>query len=542
MAQKISFEIGSTFSGEGFRQAQASVGNMNNNIKSAASTASQLSSAFGGLDASAAKSMRAITGMINSLVTLNATAIITQAAMIAISVYVEKCNKEMEALKERSEALKASVDKAFDRAVAGQIKNVHDEIKSISGEFDRITAQATAFAAALSGLKGSVATGGIINLEIEKVNEMLRAHSDAEKETIEATYNLKIATAKAAASREQWNDKIEAAHNAVVSNAERVANCDKEIAIIQQKRADLEEARLQLVGSNSDKAEKLAATIAQLAAEEEAIRTKQNDLRAKGNLLLVQEQKTMVDSENAEKEMALAITRATAKVTDVEHAAEKMAEKEAQAALAADKEAKAREERAEQMKLERDMQKEAAAAQKEVNEAAKEVADAERALATAIAQYEQDFANNKFAESIFGDDRKKGLAVPVKIDGAIKAEVVSHDLEKAINDGLIRSVKDMDRFNRDRAKQIEKEERERWHQLKQEKQKYDRLMERHRKTWSQQDKDFVKKFEKLRDTAEAHKKAIEVAKQRLQIAQQRERDNHQNLADIKKKLEDLGLK
>lgn len=542
MAQKISFEIGSTFSGEGFRQAQASVGNMNNNIKSAASTASQLSSAFGGLDASAVKSMRAITGMINSLVTLNATAIITQAAMIAISVYVEKCNKEMEALKERSEALKASVDKAFDRAVAGQIKNVHDEIKSISGEFDRITAQATAFAAALSGLKGSVATGGIINLEIEKVNEMLRAHSDAEKETIEATYNLKIATAKAAASREQWNDKIEAAHNAVVSNAERVANCDKEIAIIQQKRADLEEARLQLVGSNSDKAEKLAATIAQLAAEEEAIRTKQNDLRAKGNLLLVQEQKTMVDSENAEKEMALAITRATAKVTDVEHAAEKMAEKEAQAALAADKEAKAREERAEQMKLERDMQKEAAAAQKEVNEAAKEVADAERALATAIAQYEQDFANNKFAESIFGDDRKKGLAVPVKIDGAIKAEVVSHDLEKAINDGLVRSVKDMDQFNRDRAKQIEKEERERWHQLKQEKQKYDRLMERNRKTWSRQDADFVKKFEKLRDTAEAHKKAIDDAKQRLQIAQQRERDNHQNLADIKKKLEDLGLK
>ena len=542
MAQKISFEIGSTFSGEGFRQAQASVGNMNNNIKSAASTASQLSSAFGGLDASAAKSMRAITGMINSLVTLNATAIITQAAMIAISVYVEKCNKEMEALKERSEALKASVDKAFDRAVAGQIKNVHDEIKSISGEFDRITAQATAFAAALSGLKGSVATSGIINLEIEKVNEMLRAHSDAEKETIEATYNLKIATAKAAASREQWNDKIEAAHNAVVSNAERVANCDKEIAIIQQKRADLEEARLQLIGSNSDKAEKLAATIAQLAAEEEAIRTKQNDLRAKGNLLLVQEQKTMVDSENAEKEMALAITRATAKVTDVEHAAEKMAEKEAQAALAADKEAKAREERAEQMKLERDMQKEAAAAQKEVNEAAKEVADAERALATAIAQYEQDFANNKFAESIFGDDRKKGLAVPVKIDGAIKAEVVSHDLEKAINDGLIRSVKDMDRFNRDRAKQIEKEERERWHQLKQEKQKYDRLMERNRKTWSRQDADFVKKFEKLRDTAEAHKKAIDDAKQRLQIAQQRERDNHKNLADIKKKLEDLGLK
>ena len=541
MAQKISFEIGSTFSGEGFRQAQASVGNMNNNIKSAANTASQLASAFGGLDASAAKSMRAITGMINSLMTLNATAIITQAAMIAISAYVDKCNKEMEALQERSEALRASVDKAFNRAVADQIKGVHDEIKSISGEFDRITAQAAAFAAALSGLKGSVATGGIVNLEIEKVNEMLRAHTDAEKATIEATYNLKIATAKAAVSREQWNDKIEAAHTAVVANAERVANCDKEIAIIQQKRAELEEARLQLLGNNSDKAEKLAAAIAQLAAEEEAIRTKQNDLRAKGNVLLVQEQKTLVDSENAEKEMSLAITKATAKIIDVEHASDTMAEKEAQAALAAEAEAKARKERKDQMDEERRLSKEAAEAQKQMNDAAKEVADAERELAEAIARYERNFADNEMKNDIMGQD-KRGLAVPVKVQGEIKANIVAHDLEKAINEGLIRSVKDMDRFNRDRAKALDKEEREKWNQLKREKQKYDQLLERSRKTWSQQDKDFVKKFEKLRDTAEAHKKAIEEAKQRLQLAQQREKDNHQNLADIKKKLENLGLK
>ena len=193
------------------------------------------------------------------------------------------------------------------------------------------------------------------------------------------------------------------------------------------------------------------------------------------------------------------------------------------------------------MKEEEEVRKEAAEAQKAVNDAAKDVAAAERAYAQALAEYEKNFADNKFSEDIFGQD-KKGLAVPVKISGTVKAEVVSHDLEKAINDGLVRSVKDMDRFNRDRAKQIDKEEREKWNQLKREKQKYDQLMERSRKTWSQQDKDFVKKFEKLRDTAVAHKKAIEDAKKELEEAKKREKDNHDNLRDIKKKMEKLGLK
>ena len=132
--------------------------------------------------------------------------------------------------------------------------------------------------------------------------------------------------------------------------------------------------------------------------------------------------------------------------------------------------------------------------------------------------------------------------MPVRIDGAIKAEVVSHDLEKAINDGLIRSVKDMDKFNRDRAKQLQDDERQKWAQIKEEKRKYDELTKEHHRTWSKADKDFVEKFEKLRDTALAHKQAIEDAKKDLQMAKQRERDNHQNLADIKKKLENLGLK
>lgn len=534
MGQKINFEIGSTFSGEGFKAAQATVKGVTSDIRSGVAAASQLSSAFDGLDASTAKSMRAMTSLMQSLVTLNATAILTQAAMLAISAYVNKCNEEMERLQERSEALRASVDRAFSKAVAGQIAEVNAEIKAIAGDFDRVTRQATEFAAAMGALKGSVATGGIVNLEIEKLNALMAAHSKAEEDVIAATYDLKIATAKAAAAREQANGKVEAAHAALVANEEKIALCDKELAVVTEKIAHLREARSQFESSSNAQAQKLDAAIAQLVAKEEAIREQQATLMGQTNTLRVKEQTAIVEAETAEKQMALTVAKAQIKVIDVEHASDQLAEKEAKLALETEKKAAA-------MKEEEEVRKEAAEAQKAVNDAAKDVAAAERAYAQALAEYEKNFADNKFSEDIFGQD-KKGLAVPVKISGTVKAEVVSHDLEKAINDGLVRSVKDMDRFNRDRAKQIDKEEREKWNQLKREKQKYDQLMERSRKTWSQQDKDFVKKFEKLRDTAVAHKKAIEDAKKELEEAKKREKDNHDNLRDIKKKMEKLGLK
>lgn len=534
MGQKINFEIGSTFSGEGFKAAQATVKGVTSDIRSGVAAASQLSSAFDGLDASTAKSMRAMTSLMQSLVTLNATAILTQAAMLAISAYVNKCNEEMERLQERSEALRASVDRAFSKAVAGQIAEVNAEIKAIAGDFDRVTRQATEFAAAMGALKGSVATGGIVNLEIEKLNALMAAHSKAEEDVIAATYDLKIATAKAAAAREQANGKVEAAHAALVANEEKIALCDKELAVVTEKIAHLREARSQFESSSNAQAQKLDAAIAQLVAKEEAIREQQATLMGQTNTLRVKEQTAIVEAETAEKQMALTVAKAQIKVIDVEHASDQLAEKEAKLALETERKAAA-------LKEEEEVRKEAAEAQKAVNDAAKDVAAAERAYAQALAEYERNFADNKMGEDIFGQD-KKGLAVPVKISGTVKAEVVSHDLEKAINDGLIRSVKDMDRFNRDRAKQIDKEEREKWNQLKREKQKYDQLMERSRKTWSQQDKDFVKKFEKLRDTAVAHKKAIDDAKKELEEAKKREKDNHDNLRDIKKKMEKLGLK
>lgn len=543
-SQKLQFDIGSTFSGEGFKQAQVSVGNLNKGVRAAATTASQMSSALGGLDTSAAKAMGALTGMMQSLMTLNATAIITQSAMIAITAFINKCNDEVEELTRRTADLKASVDQAFNRTLAASVAEVHAEIKNISGDFDRVTSQAAAFQAALMGLKGSVATGGIINLEVAKVNEMLAAHSEAEKAQIEATYNLKIATEKAAAQREQWNGKIEAAQTAVAKNAERVALYDQELAAVQAKRAELEEARLQAAVADKAKAAQIQAEIDKLAQTEANIRTQQNALREKSKALELQEQQAMQDAANAEMQASIAVTQAAAKIDDLKQAAENLAHEQQEAAQKQDAENRLKEEKAAQLKAEKTMHEEAQAAQKAVNDAARDVAEAEQAYAAALAAYNANFADNKMMEGVFdsGKGSRRSSAVPVRIDSTIKAEVVAKGLEDALKEGLITSVKDMDKFQRQRARDLDRDEKQRFQQLEREKARYDQLQERNRKSWSKSDADFAAKFEKLKEAAEAKKREVQDAKARLEEAKKIEADNHKNLQEINKKLEKLGLK
>lgn len=542
-SQKLQFDIGSTFSGEGFKQAQVSVGNLNKGVRAAATTASQMSSVLGGLDNSAVKAMGALTGMMQSLMTLNATAIITQSAMIAITAYINKCNAEVEELTRRTADLKARVDQTFNRALAASVAEVHAEIKNISGDFDRVTSQASAFQAALMGLKGSVATGGIINLEVAKVNEMLAAHSEAEKAQIEATYNLKIATEKAAAQREQWNGKIEAAQTAVAKNAERVALYDQELAAVQAKRAELEEARLQAAVADKAKAAQIKAEIDKLAQTEANIRTQQNTLREKSNTLELQEQKVRQDATNAEMQASIAVTQAAAKIDDLKQAAENLAHEQQEAAQKQAAENRLKEEKAAQLKAEKTMYDEAQAAQKAVDDAARDVAEAEQAYAAALAKYAANYAENEMTGNIFAQSRRNSsMLVPVRVEGRIKADVVAKDVESAIKGGLIGSVKDLDNFSRQRSREVDQFERDKLKQLEVETQKYQRLQEQSRKTWSKADEDFVRKFETIRAAAEAQKREIEEARDRVKAAEQREKENNTNLKSIVKKMNSLGLK
>ncbi len=532
----IKFDIGSTFSGEGFKQAQGAVGKLNANVKNAAGAAANLSSALGGLDSSAAKAMGAVTGLMQAFLTLNATTILTQAAMLAVSKYIDSCNKEIEELTRKSEALRASVEKSFQKSLSASVAEVHAEIKGLSGDFDRVTNQAAALAAALSGVKASAAAGGIIDLEIEKVNAMLAAHSEAEKAQIDATYNLKIATAKAAADQEQWNGRIEAARAAVENNSKRVALGDEELAAIERKRAELEEARAGYLQVDTAKAAAVGAEINKLAQEEARIRGEQNALRGKGKTLEAQHQQAIQDAANANKQSQLAITQSTAKIEELKKSAEELAAKEREAAAKQEEENRIRAEATAAREHEKELNEKAKTAQQELNEAKKASAEAERAYAEMLKAYNANYAQNKIDQAILTHDPGKGkLLAPVGVGGDVIADIVQHELAERFKAGDFKSVKAMRDFERARTKELNQQiKRDEWQTMR-EKQRYEQLKGRSDKSLSKQDREFKKNFEDLL-AREAMKRAnLDQAKQDAERAKDAER---QRAADALKAQEE----
>lgn len=537
--QHLTFRIGSVFQGEGFKKAQKTIGDVNSGAARAAEAAEKLGGAMGGLDTSATKAFGALSSMLTSIMSLNAIAIVTQGGLIAINLVMEDMQKKAEAAAAAADELRKRVDAAFTAAVKDNAAGLNAEIKAIAGDFERITKQAVAFEAAMSGLKGSVATGGIINLEVEKINAMIDAQTDAQRQAIEAEYNLKIATEKAAASREQWSDKIAAADAAIVANTERAAILEKQLNAIAENRAKVEESMLAAKQSGSDKWRTLQDELNRLDERAAQLTSQLNDAKDSTLTLEAKRLQTIQDAENAEAQMTIAIRQAEMKQNDLGKAMAERAAAEVKAADAAEEAAEA----AEQQKELAELRAEGAELQRAANKATADVAKAEREYQAALAAYNANFHQNALVEGMnFEDGLLRGGAPVWKAKGQVEQRMAVFDIEKAIKDGAILTVKQLRQVEKDAGKRAKERTKGVWEAMTQEKQKYEQLQEKSRKTWSKQDQEFAAAYEKLRDTAEAQKKDLEAKKQRLQEAKEREEKTQQSIISIAQKLDKLGLK
>lgn len=541
--QNIMLKIGSAFDGEGFKRAQRGVGELNNGIRGAMGVVGGFSAVLGGIDTSAAKAIGAVSGMIGTLVSLNAAAILSQGIMLAFTAKINKCTKEIEELQKKSADLKASVDAAFNKTLSASVSDVHDEMKSIVGDFDRITAQANAFTAALNGLNASAATGGIIDLEIEKVNAVMEAETEQQRKLVAAEYDLEIATRKAADSRQAWEGKIAAADKAIEDNGKRVALYDEQRAALSAKIAELEEDRIGFLEVDKTKAKAIADEIAKLKAEEAQLAADQNVLREKAKALEVTAQTVRQDAVNADKQMTLATMNATAKINDLKAAAEAAAKAEKEAAAKQAEENRIKEEKAAAAKEEKDALQQGKDAQSKANDAARQLADAEQAYADAIAAYMADFAGNQIRDSIFGANTMKGgMSAPMAIGKGIVDGVVAHEKAERLKNGGFGSVRQMNEFDRDRSKQLAQDARRENFQLMKEKQQYDKLVNTPAKLRSDADKKFMRDFEALQDAQNKKRQDIIDKEKALQDAQEADRKAREDLHAIRQKLDKLGLK
>lgn len=538
MAEKhITLTIGSLFKSDGFKKAQASIQEINGTVKNGARAVSGMSQAFAGLDGAAAKTMGAVAGVAEALLSGNAAAAIAVVGMTAINAAFSGMKRQAEECAARMKHLKDAANAAFSNVLSSQITSVNNEVKNLAADFDSITKQANAFAAAIEGVRAAGAQGGILRLQTEKLQKMIDAHTDAERQAIEAEYNIKIAAQKRIEAEEAGAERIAAATEALAQNQQRVATIDAQLAKITEERQHLEEVLLLERGSNGENAAKIEGEIAKLKQSELELERKRNETTANAEVLDLQLQKVKQEAANATESATqglMSAQLAQTKLTESQHA-RKVAEDAAKNAAEVDAAAKL--EDAKEVKT-------AAEIQADANKAARDLAAAQREYIEKLREYNSaDNLATRAARQMGGQSGlagKHGL-LPVDVQKSIQTTVADARVEDAIRNGSVTTVRDMSKLERDAMREARNAISKNQAQQIKEAQRYKRLSEMNPKALASADKDFMQKYEKLLAHQEKQKNELANAAKKQEEAEKRAKEIADAAKAIEKKIDKLVL-
>lgn len=334
--QKITFQIGSVFKGEGFQKAQNTVKTLNDNIKKGTGIAQQAAGALGGLDNACGKAANAVSGLVSALALGNPILAGVVVAITAVNAVMDYFNKkEAEAKKltdeynEACKKLKETQDKIWSDKLQADMKTVYDTAQKIKSEFEFITKSAKEIAQAMAGLSKSENNARLIDLQTQKFQATKGsnfANTEAGKEQqaiIAAEYDYKIALEKSKIALEEKTSAVESATKKETETQQLFDNKNSEISSLDdllislrteqantrkrdlKRQAELKK-KIEEVESKKLKAEeelhKLsvdieAATIERIKAENE-----RENQKAENHLAEMTAQEKVVEAKNAQAE------------------------------------------------------------------------------------------------------------------------------------------------------------------------------------------------------------------------------------------------
>ena len=538
----IQLSIGSAFTGEGFQKAKAAVMDVNNNVKRAAGDATRLAGAFGEMDASAAKAMGAATGLVHALASFSITTIAVQGTMMAINLYLGELRERADAAKKKADELAASVKAAFDSTLTTRMGALQKEVKDIGDGFERVAKQAKSFSDALEGVRSSQAAGGIASLEVEKLNKMLEAHTDAERITIEKSYALLVAQARLTEAEQAGAEKIQAVTDEMQTNQKRLGVIDDQLAKLREDRAQLEEAMFSAKASEDKNWLEIQKRVNELKAQEETLEQKRIDTENAAEILELKLQKTKEDANTAQLNATAAVKQAELAQRDAAKQIQDRADKEKLAAAASEEQKLKDAELRDAKYTYTEKLKDAATIQKEANDAAKALEAAQRAYMSALDGY---MSSGAALSGVFGANKSgmgKSGAIPVNVVRGVSMQVSDARVDDAIRRGLVNTVKDADRLQREAQRAVRNQLNKDSGQRARESQRYERLMKMQPKDWSKSDADFVRKFEKIQEAQEAAKRRLQNAEKEAKDALDAQKKTAKAAEALDKRLQKLGLK
>ena len=276
MEQHVKFTIGSIFKGEGFKQAQQAVSDVNTNVKKSAALCSQLASTVGMVDASYAN---AITGMLAALTSGNPVLIATQVAVTGVTMVLDTLKKsyddtakEAEEAYQRVKAMRDQMVKAFNKEQQSDIELFIGHLKSIESNFDAITKSAREFTAAMNKLDKSYDTEDVLQMKIDQFNSLANSNgSDADKALLKAKNDLALVLQENANKEKYAQQEIDAANKKRIDGENKLHEIDNETAAINEKRQDILK-ELHRVGSiDVTIQERLVKNLEELDAKQKAL-------------------------------------------------------------------------------------------------------------------------------------------------------------------------------------------------------------------------------------------------------------------------------
>lgn len=525
------------------KAAFGSVAKLSRGVGGAINGASAAISTFGGKAESAlGKAASGLGNILGSLATLGPMGALITGASVAFEYFSKRATAASEAALKFANSLKQSIGEKLAKARAAEIERMNESLSKTVSEADKAAKAITALAASYEKLASaqSATISAENSLEVakllgEKQSALGAAGSDEDKARTGAAYDVQIAKVRLAQAIQEQSDKVETA-TAAQRTADRKlqAAADKEAAL-RDELAKAEEELIEQSGLD--------------AALDKALRARRDKALAEYEKAVQEHSAAETDAEAATEKVKaakLAQEAAIVSATTAVKAAEQT-ERDLDASLkdAKEKRIKAEEEAALAAQR-KDLEAQLGKAEANAADALAGQADAANALAAAQQKFDDNInANlaNARTNRIMAAAGTKGAMVANFAGADEQAIAAQVAVNRGIADGSIRNMAQLQQAERAAARaNRDYNSSKAANQEKRDAREYERISNKSEKARSQWEKDRLAKLQKLKDAKDADANDLANAKDKIKNADDAVMETQKDVAAIKKKLEELGLK
>lgn len=258
---KIRFSIGSIFTGEGFKKAEAAIKSTSAQAKKAQGALSAVAGQMGEFGGAAGKVAGVAGNVAGAFKEMGAAGGIAAAAVIGMNLVLDHMKAELDAMAKAAADAAAAQEKAANKVFAEHLERVAASLREVkvfatesAKAFEEMAANAAKIESAKAGTVGASFTQKIAKMEWDAALERMAADDEATKKLVEAKWKVAIQREKEAAANAQATAAEEAAEKANETAIHREAMAADKVALAKEALSLAQKEETLAVSANKEKA------------------------------------------------------------------------------------------------------------------------------------------------------------------------------------------------------------------------------------------------------------------------------------------------